>query len=213
MNNEISEGRGNPPLKHCSRCDGDKPYSEFHKSKNKKDGYFTYCKLCKKDIAKKYYDENVIAVCERSKNWRSENPEKRKAQRERHYISRKNHILAKTARWQRDNPDKVRERNKRWADKNPEAAKIRDHRRRARKREALGIATADQVDARLAYYGYKCVYCGEDYEHIDHFFPLSKGGTNWPANLVPACSKCNLSKLAKNPWQFIKERLARATKV
>lgn len=41
-----------------------------------------------------------------------------------------------------------------------------------------------------------CHYCGllKDKMHIDHFFPLAKGGTDHWYNLVPACSDCNLSK-------------------
>jgi 5-methylcytosine-specific restriction endonuclease McrA len=33
--------------------------------------------------------------------------------------------------------------------------------------------------------------------------PLSKGGTGWPANLVPACKSCNLSKAMKNVWEWL----------
>jgi len=37
-----------------------------------------------------------------------------------------------------------------------------------------------------------CAYCGELAEHVDHVRPVSKGGTNAPSNLVPACVACNL---------------------
>lgn len=39
-----------------------------------------------------------------------------------------------------------------------------------------------------------CVYCGADAEHVDHVRPLSRGGWEHPANLVPACAWCNTSK-------------------
>lgn len=46
-----------------------------------------------------------------------------------------------------------------------------------------------------------CVYCGfgKDYSadiviEIDHFVPLSRGGTNAMSNLVAACSDCNAEK-------------------
>ncbi len=43
--------------------------------------------------------------------------------------------------------------------------------------------------------GYECNYCGatEDLA-VDHVVPLSKGGTNDPENLTPACKPCNSSK-------------------
>lgn len=45
----------------------------------------------------------------------------------------------------------------------------------------------------------QCEYCGaEDGPfHIDHIFPVSRGGTNAVSNLALACAACNLSKGAK----------------
>lgn len=43
--------------------------------------------------------------------------------------------------------------------------------------------------------GFRCHYCGaRDDLQIDHVVPLAKGGTNDPANLVPACMDCNYGK-------------------
>lgn len=44
--------------------------------------------------------------------------------------------------------------------------------------------------------GNMCVYCGcnEGPFHNDHLFPISKGGTDTPSNIVLACASCNLSK-------------------
>lgn len=43
-----------------------------------------------------------------------------------------------------------------------------------------------------------CVYCGiselSDRLSVDHIFPVSKGGTNDPTNLITACRGCNSSK-------------------
>lgn len=53
----------------------------------------------------------------------------------------------------------------------------------------------------LEKYGFKCVYCGANPEKgklmIDHVLPVSKGGTNDEANLVPACFECNNGKKDK----------------
>ena len=51
--------------------------------------------------------------------------------------------------------------------------------------------------------GGKCRHCegpliyGEIF-HIDHLIPVSKGGTNDPANLALSCVRCNLVKAAKS---------------
>lgn len=43
----------------------------------------------------------------------------------------------------------------------------------------------------------QCHYCGEPAETIDHVIPKSRGGTDEPGNLVPACRRCNASKGTK----------------
>jgi hypothetical protein len=72
-------------------------------------------------------------------------------------------------------------------------------RRQRRMKLASGIATAQQIAARVAYYGGLCWICREPYEAIDHVKPLAKGGSNWPANLRPACRPCNSRKGARWP--------------
>lgn len=46
--------------------------------------------------------------------------------------------------------------------------------------------------------GFRCRYCGaqgfDAILHVDHVIPSSEGGTGDPANLVAACSNCNLGK-------------------
>ena len=41
---------------------------------------------------------------------------------------------------------------------------------------------------------YKCVYCSNQGEEIEHIVPRSKGGTNSVFNLTLSCRKCNESK-------------------
>lgn len=46
--------------------------------------------------------------------------------------------------------------------------------------------------------GFRCVYCGAAPArfnlHLDHVVPRARGGITHPANLVTACSTCNLRK-------------------
>ncbi|MFD2093408.1 HNH endonuclease [Blastococcus deserti] len=41
-----------------------------------------------------------------------------------------------------------------------------------------------------------CAYCGKrtPRPHMDHVVPLARGGRHAPANVVPACAACNVSK-------------------
>jgi 5-methylcytosine-specific restriction endonuclease McrA len=48
-----------------------------------------------------------------------------------------------------------------------------------------------------------CCYCGSaDRIVIDHFIPRSKGGPHVLTNLVPACHRCNTSKLNYDPSEW-----------
>ncbi len=54
-------------------------------------------------------------------------------------------------------------------------------------------------------YGNKCFYCNDGlFEHLDHYIPLSKGGSHTMDNVRPSCSYCNLSKNAKLPEEWYK---------
>lgn len=84
---------------------------------------------------------------------------------------------------------------KEWKNANPEKVRKVCHQRRAWKYGAAGTASDVQIEARVAVFGGMCAYCArKPYEHLDHVVALSRGGTNWPANLRPACAECNLAK-------------------
>lgn len=121
---------------------------------------------------------------------------------------------------QREELDKIRKNTQykylRWIEKNypkPHVyPRIKQHvhrqNRRARMHNAPGVFDYDKWMERVKYYGWKCVYCGvrltEQTLTIDHYIPLSKGGSNWPSNLYPACLHCNCSKCAKLGWTIRK---------
>jgi 5-methylcytosine-specific restriction endonuclease McrA len=59
-----------------------------------------------------------------------------------------------------------------------------------------------QFRARWDFYGGKCWMCGGLANQVDHVIPLSRGGSNWPANLRPACRSCKGRKRDRAPSDF-----------
>lgn len=58
-----------------------------------------------------------------------------------------------------------------------------------------------------------CHWCSNgcaDAFHVDHVYPLSKGGSHREDNLVIACPDCNRRKGAKDPIAFAAELRAAA---
>lgn len=98
--------------------------------------------------------------------------------------------------WRFDNPDKVREYNRNS---------------KAKRKGAEGTHTAQDIRDILTRQKYKCVECGvsvrkKSNRHVDHIMPIALGGTNWPFNLQVLCPSCNLSKNAKHPLEWAREK-------
>lgn len=132
-----------------------------------------------------YYRENSVDASVRMAQYRRDHPEEIRTSRQLYKLLF---------------PDRVKEQQRAAKAKNPERYRIGDAVQRHRRRSAPGHCTAEQLQARIDFFGSKCWMCGAPWEHIDHVIPLSKGGTNWPANLRPACSSCNLRK--SDQWPF-----------
>lgn len=101
----------------------------------------------------------------------------------------------RAARWRQENLERRREQDARYYREN----KHRWLERRAAAAGAVGSSTAEQIAARVEYFGARCWVCGDPWEQIDHVKPLKKGGSHWPANLRPICGPCNEQKQATWP--------------
>lgn len=134
-------------------------------------------------------EEDRLARYEKLKQWKRENPDKVAAVTKRTYEKHKAERDAYRRQWRIDNPEAT--------------AAARD-RRRARAAGAEGSYTKDDVRHLLSTQGRVCRYCSGQLTkfHVDHFIPLSRGGSNWPSNLVLSCPPCNWSKAGKMPWDF-----------
>lgn len=94
-------------------------------------------------------------------------------------------------------------------------------------RTSNGQISIEKLVARMEFHGWRCRYCGCDFQlkvircfgsgrgrprqyldsygaglRVDHVIPVARGGSNWPANLVPACNSCNSKKHAKSVEEF-----------
>ncbi len=159
------------------------------------------CKLCPEPrrLGKGYCDKHYLA---RKRRWDRESYRRHKESRLVRERERRQLLEVKARKALTDKAYRPR-----WRAEHNEVAKAayrRDrHRRRAMEVEAPGHFTEEQWQARLAFYGWRCWLCGCDWDAlpsfhktIDHVIPLSRGGSNWPANLRPACKSCNSIKKA-----------------
>lgn len=175
------------------------------------------------EIARVYREVHIERIREYDRNRRNSTEEKAaKAEYDRAYRERRGEeLLAKTRdrlrknkakytlarrRYYRKNAEQIYGRVRAWIVANPEKAKAQSQRRRARKINAEGTHTGADIQAQYERQKRKCYWCGEklsDTYHVDHIVPLSRGGTNWPENLVIACPSCNCSKQDKLPHEWV----------
>jgi 5-methylcytosine-specific restriction endonuclease McrA len=139
---------------------------------------------------KAYYQANAEKIRRRTSEWKRQNPDR----------AHKNQTL-----WYLINTEAVKRRARAWDEANPEAARARGRNYRARSRQAEGSHTAEDIQRIGAAQKWRCHWCSKPAKtgyHVDHVQPLSKGGTNWPSNLVISCGPCNVSKRASDPLAF-----------
>jgi 5-methylcytosine-specific restriction endonuclease McrA len=103
-------------------------------------------------------------------------------------------------------PDKYREAARQWAKDNPLKQKAKEDRRRALKVGAEGFYTEEEIIALHVEQNNCCYHCGVSFDekqmHIDHWIPLSRGGSNWISNIKLLCQSCNNNKYNKLPCEW-----------
>lgn len=217
----------NTTMKYCKACEQWKPAdrAHFNAGKSCKDGLTTPCKECAKKrshdwyhankergkLARRaWYSANVEKVAEYKREWRQSNLERLTDNAKAWYQANKASVKVRRKRWYNANADYAREYSQEWQRSNPEKARTNHRRYRARKANAEGTHTAEDLQAIRAAQTDKrgrliCWKCGKpirDTPHLDHWIPLTKGGRNDAGNLHYMHATCNTSKSAKLPHEI-----------
>jgi 5-methylcytosine-specific restriction endonuclease McrA len=141
-----------------------------------------------------------------AREWRAANRDKTRAYTQKCDHKNREIRRIKAQRRREVAPEAVKQAELKWRSANREKVQNKQRQRRARMRGAAGTHNAAAVEARMALFGNCCAYCGGEFQTVDHVIPLSRGGTCWPANLRPACRRCN-SKKNDSDWRKWKVRL------
>lgn len=143
-----------------------------------------------REYFKAHYRKNCAAKKALSKIYRDEHPEYYRAYLQRYF---------------QENKLQHYERSRKWDALHPEFKKVRNQRRRARMAAQPCSLTSDNIHALFVIQQGKCYWCRKAYgrkPHLDHVFPIAKGGTHTKDNVVLSCQNCNLRKGAKTPQEF-----------
>ena len=193
-------------MKTCTKCGVEKPVSEYYKKQRGRYGVRAECKACVAVSGKKYYEENRDRVMAYHKKYYEENRDQARAYKKKFREENRDRLKAKDKKYYEENRDQARAYQKKYCKENPEKRRASKHNRRARKASLISDLTEQQWLETLNNFGEKCAYCGDTWEHQDHFIPVRLGGGYTKGNIVPACASCNLSKNSKPPEEWLSEK-------
>ena len=176
----------------CADCKIEKSQSEYHRYGKR---FCPRCRSCESARRRKIYSENEN---HRQKRLASNRKSREKQGR---YLEKRQEYDRK---YTEQNLEKVKASKREWDKRNPEVRRMCARNRRAKVRGLPGKCSTSQWEARVAYYGNRCRYCGCDGKMtVDHRIPVSRGGTGFPANLVPACLSCNSRKCDMTELEYV----------
>lgn len=159
--------------------------------KEKTGNHAGYCKLCYNEYQRNHYLKNIEKNRARSLKWNKENYSK---------------VKANIYRLRKENPEHYLSYAKEWKNRNKEKVSLWDKNKRHKRRDAKGGSTIYIQEWRdlLAKYKNKCHWCEKKFKKLtmDHYVPLSKGGSHSIENIVPSCLSCNCSKQDSDPVKY-----------
>lgn len=149
-----------------------------------------------KESKKRYYERNKYLVMERTFKWKKENKDKIKEGSRKRYLKKKDEILEHNKKWNKNNSVKMRSYC---------------HKRRLKLRETKDSETYTKEDIGFLYKSQTglCVICRKELNenfHIDHIYPVSKGGNNTKFNIQLLCPSCNQHKSDIDPIDYMQSR-------
>jgi 5-methylcytosine-specific restriction endonuclease McrA len=156
-----------------------------------RDGLEGVCKVCVLLDQGRYRERNLEACRARSRAYAEAN---------------KAAALERFRKWWAFNKEVHNARTRDWTRRNPLANAAKSRRYKARKREAGGDHTPDEVWLMYEDQGGLCAYCEAPLLgtfEVDHMIPLSRGGANDWSNLAVTCVSCNRRKHANTAEEFM----------
>lgn len=193
----------------CARCGKEKEASQYGIRRN---GYRrSWCKGCVNLYNRMYRESGKKREGDRL--YRKKHSQRLKAyQRAYRNGARRQELLREKREWGmvfRNTPEgkeyiRAKARRLYWRD--PINYRLRRHIDRQQRHAAPGQFTKDDFLRKCEEYGWCCYLCSAPLTQktvvIEHRIPISRGGSNWPNNIAPACKACNVRKANRTEEEY-----------
>jgi 5-methylcytosine-specific restriction endonuclease McrA len=154
-----------------------------------------------------HHDKNRERDNAKNREWYAANREYRSAQIKVYGAEHAEEAKVRSDEWYRNNRARKYAKNRAWAVAHPQEVRAFWQKRYALEKNAPGSFGADDLRQLFEQQEGCCHYCDvyltKGFE-MDHYIPLSLGGTNEASNIVLACMPCNRSKGNKLPAVFMR---------
>lgn len=178
--------------KTCTKCGEEKLLSDFGWQKKSKGRRHPRCKSCRCADAKAWVESHRDVVCERRRGYSERSAGRNKERAKKWYWENRDRALANVKSRRR----RLSETSPEWQASERDRAVQKAHRRRAQAVEA-GVEPYRREDI-FNRDGWRCHICSRHVARkdasIDHLIPISKGGSDAPANVRIAHLSCNISR-------------------
>lgn len=199
-------------VKPCRKCGaqdryGRGPCRPCHKERHRKHREANPEKVAEQK--REYYQGNRDRIAEQKREYYEANREKVAERNRKHYEANREKELEYQRKYREANREKIAERDRKWHKANPEKRKAHHHNRKAKIKGNGGKLSSDIVQKIMILQKGKCACCGASLEngyHLDHVMPLALGGTNTDDNVQLLTPKCNMSKGAKHPVDYMRSK-------
>ena len=195
--------------KRCTKCGETKSLDEFHRDRSKPLGRRPDCRACQREYNRIWREANRDRKREYDREYYAANRDRKREYDREYYAANRERRREYSREYRAANRDRYREYFREYRAANRDRCREHKHRRRARERsttvEEFSLADVYAWWEELGIY--TCFWCDlpfaeGDRIHVDHVWPLSRGGHHAVRNLVPACERCNLAKHSSLPHEF-----------
>jgi 5-methylcytosine-specific restriction endonuclease McrA len=186
-------------MKVCTKCKVEKDESEFYLHSKASGKLKPACKVCTVAKTKEWFKANPDRVSEYNKKFSSANRAKLNEDAVRYRRENKDKIREARATKYSENSEQIKTAVYEYRKQNPHMVTKWNAARRARVRDLTPELTKEQQE-QIDYLYWLAkdlrAVSGEEY-HVDHIFPLAKGGLHEPSNLQILPKDLNLQKSTK----------------
>lgn len=191
-------------MKICTKCNIEKPLSEFGIDGRASDGKTSSCKSCNRIRGKRYYKDNRARIRQKHNAYYASNKMSCNVRSKKNYEKNAKLYADVRRQYYLDHKEEYASRNAIWALNNTSAVKNISNRYRSRKNDLIGYVPSDYWQILCELYGEHCINidCVRQITRnnplsLDHIIPISKGGLHDISNFQILCKSCNSSKFTK----------------